>query len=94
MCTQRITNMRIITSREFRENQKSYFDLAEKERVIIHRGKNRKPILLSTINESEETDIYFSDPSVIASIKQGIEDVKQGKVTTIKNLKEIWANIL
>jgi hypothetical protein len=86
--------MRIITSREFRENQKSYFDLAEKERVIIHRGKNRKPILLSTINESEETDIYFSDPSVIASIKQGIEDVKQGKVTTIKNLKEIWANIL
>ncbi len=94
MCTQIITNMRIITSREFRENQKSYFDLAEKERVIIHRGKNRKPILLSTINESEETDIYFSDPSVIASIKQGIEDVKQGKVTTIKNLKEIWANIL
>lgn len=89
-----IIYMKIITTREFRENQKSYFDLAEKERVIIHRGKNRKPVLISTLDEGEVSDIYFSDPSVIASIKQGIEDVRQGRVTTIKNLKEIWANIL
>lgn len=86
--------MRIITTREFRENQKSYFDLAEKERIIIHRGKNRKPVLLTPIEESEETDIYFSDPAVMASIRQGIEDVKKGKVTSIKDLKNIWADIL
>jgi len=86
--------MRIISTREFRENQKSYFDLAEKERIIVHRGKNRKPVLLTPIEESEETDMYFSDPAVIASIKQGIEDVKKGKITTIKDLKNIWADIL
>ena len=86
--------MRIITSREFRQNQKSYLDLAEKERIIIHRGNNRKPVLLTPINESDETDIYFYDPAVIASIKQGIEDVKKGKITTIKDLKNIWADIL
>ncbi|HEY5592868.1 MAG TPA: prevent-host-death protein [Paludibacter sp.] len=86
--------MRIITTREFRENQKNYFDLAEKERIIIHRGNNRKPVLLIPIEESEETDIYFSDPAVMASIIQGIEDVKNGKVTTIKDLKNIWADIL
>ena len=86
--------MRIITSREFRENQKNYFDLAESERIIIHRGKNRKPVLLMPIDESEETDIYFSDPAVLAAIKKGIEDVKNGKVTTIKDLKNIWASIL
>ena len=73
---------------------KSYFDLAEKERIIVHRGKNRKPVLLTPIEESEETDMYFSDPAVIASIKQGIEDVKKGKITTIKDLKNIWADIL
>ena len=86
--------MRIITTREFRENQKSYFDMAEKERVIIHRGKNRKPVLLTPIEESEETDLYFSDPNVLASIKQGIEDVRTGKITTIKDLKNIWGSIL
>jgi len=95
MCTQsKLSIMRIITTREFRENQKSYFDMAEKERVIIHRGKNRKPVLLTPIEESEETDLYFSDPNVLASIKQGIEDVRTGKITTIKDLKNIWGSIL
>lgn len=86
--------MKIISTREFREHQKTYFDLAEKERVIVSRGKNRKPVLLTPINESSETDIYFSSPNVLASIKQGLEDVKQGKVTTIRDLKNIWADIL
>ena len=85
--------MKIITTREFRENQKAYFDLAETERVIIHRGKNRKPVLLTMIDQSTETDIFFSDPAVLASIKQGIEDVKAGKITRISDLKNIWADI-
>jgi len=86
--------MRIITTREFRENQKSYFDLAEKEKVIVHRGKNRKPVLLTPIEESEESDMYFSDPKVIASILRGIEDLKEGRVTRIKDTKNIWPDIL
>ncbi len=85
--------MKIITTREFRENQKAYFDLAETERVIVHRGKNRKPVLLTPVDQSVETDIYFSDPAVLASIKQGIEDVKAGKITRISDLKDIWADI-
>lgn len=86
--------MRIITTREFRENQKSYFDLAEKEKVIVHRGKNRKPVLLTPIEESEESDMYFSDSKVIASILRGIEDLKEGRVTRIKDTKNIWPDIL
>jgi len=85
--------MKIITTREFRENQKTYFDLAETERVIIHRGKNRKPVLLTPIDECTETDIFFSDPVILASIKQGLEDVKAGKITRISDLKSIWADI-
>ena len=95
MCTllkERI--MRIISTREFRENQKSYFDMAEKERVIIHRGKNRKPVLLTPIEEGDETILYFSDPNVLASIKQGIDDVRNGRITIIKDLKNIWESIL
>jgi len=86
--------MRIITTREFRENQKSYFDLAEKERVIVHRGKNKKPVLLTPIEESEESDIYFSNFNVIASILRGIEDLKEGRLTGIKDTKNIWPDIL
>lgn len=86
--------MRIITAREFREKQKDYFDLAESERVIIHRGKKRKSVLLMPIDESTETDIFFSDPNVLQAIKEGIEDVKAGRVTTIRDLKNIWADIL
>ncbi len=32
--------MRIISSAEFRENMKTYLDLAETEQIIIQRGKN------------------------------------------------------
>lgn len=86
--------MRIITSREFREKQRAYFELAESERVIIHRGKNRKPVLLTPLTESEESDMYFSDPQVIASIQRGIEDIRAGRVTRIKDPKNIWETIL
>ena len=86
--------MRVITAREFREKQKDYLNLAETERVIIHRGKKRKSVLLVPINENTETDIFFSDVNVLNSIKEGIEDVKAGRVTTIRDLKNIWADIL
>jgi PHD/YefM family antitoxin component YafN of YafNO toxin-antitoxin module len=86
--------MRIITAREFRGKQKDYLDLAEKERVIIHRGKNKKSVLLTPIDESTETDVFFSDPQILNAIKEGIEDVKAGRVTSIRDLKNIWADIL
>ena len=86
--------MRVITAREFRGKQKDYLNLAESERVIIHRGKNKKSVLLTPIDESTETDIFFSDPSILAAIKEGIEDVRAGRVTTIRDLKNIWADII
>lgn len=92
--TQKSKSMRVISSREFRDNQKAYFDLAEEERIIVHRGKNRKPVLLTPIEESSESDIYFSDPHVLESIKKGLEDIKAGNVTRIKDPKNIWESIL
>lgn len=86
--------MKIISTREFRDNQKSYFELAERERVIIHRGKNKKPVLLTPIEESSESDLYFSDSDVLESIRRGIEDAKAGRTTRIKDPKDIWGSIL
>ncbi len=94
ICTQNGTQMKIITSREFRENQKNYFNLAEKEKVIVHRGNKRKPFLLVPINESLESDLYFSDIEIIKLIETGIEEVKKGKITTITDVNNIWTDIL
>ncbi|GLU53246.1 hypothetical protein [Dyadobacter frigoris] len=44
--------------------------------------------------QKTETDTYFSDPNVMNSIKEGIEDIKAGRITEIKDVKNIWADIL
>lgn len=41
-----IRAMHIVTTREFRANQKKYFELAERETVFVSR-KNARPILIS-----------------------------------------------
>lgn len=45
--------MRIISSREFNDNQKLYFDLADQnEQIIVQRGKD-KAYMLIPITESD-----------------------------------------
>jgi hypothetical protein len=64
--------MLVITSREFRANQKKYFDLAEKETVFVTR-RNGRPI---SINVSNDEDI--PTPMELASIQRGLDDVRNG----------------
>lgn len=71
--------MLVISSREFRQNQKVYFERADKgEQIIVQRGKDRA-YALTPVNEN---DIYF-DSKMIEKIKQSIEQVEQGKVNRI-----------
>ncbi|KAA6330156.1 hypothetical protein EZS27_021108 [termite gut metagenome] len=89
--------MVIISTQEFREKQKKYFDLAEKERVIIKRGKKLVELVVSdklSENPSPSGDTWFDDPENMASVMRGIEDIKAGRVTKIEDTKNIWKNIL
>ncbi len=86
--------MKIITSREFRENQKNYFELAEKERVVIHRGSKKRPFLLVPITETMENEIYFSDSKILESIEKGKNEVLNGRTTIIVDATNIWPDIL
>lgn len=73
--------MLIISSREFREKQKMYFDLVDKkEQVIVQRGKN-KAYILTPITD---TDRFFSSPSVINRIKHSIAQAEREEVTRIE----------
>ena len=65
--------MQIITTREFRANQKKYFDLAESETVFVAR-KNARPIVISVAEDDE-----FLSKAEHRSIQKGLEDIKNGR---------------
>jgi len=80
--------MLVISSREFRQNQKMYFDKADNgEQVIVQRGKD-KAYALTPVSEN---DVYFN-AEMIARIKQSMQQIKEGKskqVTTSEELNEL-----
>jgi PHD/YefM family antitoxin component YafN of YafNO toxin-antitoxin module len=77
--------MLIISSREFRQNQRKYFDKADEgEQIIVQRGKD-KAYALTPVRED---DVYFN-AEMVEKIKQSIKQVEQGKVKKIKSSQEI-----
>jgi antitoxin YefM len=72
--------MLVISTREFRQKQKMYLDLVDKnEQVIVQRGKN-KAYVLTRITEA---DRYFSDPEIKMRIANSIEQAERGELTTL-----------
>ena len=72
--------MLVISSREFRDNQKKYMDLADSnQQVIIQRGKG-KAYALTPVSDK---DRYFMDPEVVAEIQEGIKQYRAGKTTKV-----------
>lgn len=65
--------MQIISTREFRANQKKYFELAETEPVFVTR-KNARPALITI---AEEDDMLTKEE--LSAIKQGLDDIRNGR---------------
>lgn len=83
--------MRIISSREFNDNQKLYFDLADQnEQIIVQRGKD-KAYMLIPITES---DRLSTNPALINKIKDAERAIREGKTTKINDTDNIWESIL
>ena len=73
--------MIVISSREFRDHQKKYFELADKkEKVIVQRGKD-KAYLLTPV---DDIDIYLSDPEIKARLEESIRQAENGETVTIE----------
>ena len=67
--------MLIISSREFRDNQKKYFDSVDNgEQVIVQRGKDRSYKLVPVTSH----DIY-------EKIDRSIRQAKEGKVLRVSS---------
>lgn len=65
--------MQIISTREFRANQKKYFDLAESETILVAR-KNARPIVISVVDDDD-----FLSKAELQSIQKGMEDIRNGR---------------
>ena len=78
--------MRIISSREFNDNQKLYFDLADQnEQIIVQRGKD-KAYMLIPITES---DRLSTNLALINKIKDAERAIREGKTTKINDIDNI-----
>ncbi|TRX59525.1 type II toxin-antitoxin system Phd/YefM family antitoxin [Fulvivirga sp. M361] len=77
--------MLVISSREFRQNQKKYFERADKgEHIIVQRGKD-KAYALTPVSED---DMYFN-AEMVDKIRQSILEVRRGEVQKVSTSKEI-----
>lgn len=64
--------MQIVTTREFRANQKKYFEMAERETILVSR-RNAAPIIVYAAKEED-----FLSREELSAIQKGIEDIKNG----------------
>ncbi len=77
--------MLVISSREFRQNQRLYLDKADKgEQIIVQRGKD-KSYALTPVNED---DLYFN-AEMVRRIKESLQQAEKGEVKAVSTSKEI-----
>lgn len=73
------------TSRQFRERQKDFFELADKgEKVVIRRGRKQTYVLTPV----SEDDLYFT-PEMIQRIKDAQQEIKEGKSISFDSVDEM-----
>ncbi|MPM21402.1 hypothetical protein SDC9_67846 [bioreactor metagenome] len=72
--------MIIVSSREFRDKQKSYLDkVDEGVEILIRRGKNKSYKIVPV----QEDDTLMSKEEFFAMIDRALEEAEQGKVTKL-----------
>lgn len=77
--------MLVVSSREFRQNQKRYFERADQgEQIIVQRGKDKAYALTPV----KEEDLYFN-AEMVERIKQSMDQVKSGKTKRITTPEQI-----
>lgn len=77
--------MIVISSREFRDNQKKYFDLIDSnEQVIVQRGKNKSYKLVPIM----EGETLMTEAEFYEKIDLSIKQAQEGNVQEIKNVQD------
>jgi len=74
-----------VSARQFREKQKSFFDIADSGRqVVIRRGK-KQAYFLTPIEEND----FIVTPELLAKLDNIRQTVKNGEYTECKTIEEL-----
>lgn len=73
--------VQIITSSEFRNNQRYYLDKAREEGVVYISQRNEG---VFSLRPTSEIEIYYSNPKVQEDLKKALNETKEGKVYVMK----------
>ena len=77
--------MLVISSREFRQNQRMYFDKADEgEQIIVQRGKDKS----YSLTPVKEEDVYFN-ASLIKRIKESAKQAENGEYIELSSSADI-----
>ena len=77
--------MVVVSSREFRQNQKLYFEMVDNgEQIIVQRGKNKS----YTLTPISLEDTYFN-PAMLKRIQESLDQIKNGQSKKISTKEEI-----
>lgn len=77
--------MKTVSVTEFRGNIKKYLDIAESEKLVIHRSKGRSFIVIPLNEEDDESILSFAQK---ASIDEALEDLEKGRVHSHEDVME------
>jgi len=78
--------MLVISSREFRENQKSYLDKVDEGiEILIQRGKNKS----YKITPVTEDDTWMSKEEFYAKLDHSTQQAKEGKIYSVNSTEEL-----
>lgn len=83
--------MKSISRTEFRDNLKKYFELAEKEYIIIHKGV-KKAYVLMPFDVLDETEYQRASLKNAAHVQQGLDEINRDQ-HILFNLKNKSINV-
>ncbi|GHT01697.1 hypothetical protein FACS189421_14370 [Bacteroidia bacterium] len=73
-----------VTTRQFRDKQKDFFELADKGKQILIRRGRKQAYFLSPVEESD----FTVTPALLAKLDNIRQEVKEGNVTVCKTIEE------
>ena len=76
--------MLVISTRELTQNQKKFFEIANKQRIIIKRKDKFFQLVHLGKTIPEIDDAYMTKEQMYAKLDKGIADYKKGKAKTLK----------
>ena len=83
--------MMIISSREFRDQQKKYFDLVDQnEQVIVQRGKDKAYVIVPL----SDVDRLSVNETLIQAVREAEAEYSKHKTTRVKDPGNIRESIV